>query len=178
MKNVAFRSLAVLLVLAFSSAVYPQTQTTSLEPGKSIEQTIAGGETHVYNLTLAAGLYILVEVDQKSINLAITIFVGGQKLRGADLAGISGSEQLSLIGVATNYRIEVSAPDKAAPSGGYVIKVSAAHPATDQDKARVEAEKLTESGMQILAAQRTHESRLEAIDKFQRSRSVLGAAKN
>lgn len=173
---------AALLMLTLSIAVYAQAQpsTTSLEPGKLIEQTIGGGEKHSYNLTLAPGLYGFVEVEQKSINLSITITgADGQKLRVADMTGMGFSEEISLIsGDATNCRIEVHASDKAGVSGVYAIKLKETRLATDQDKARVEAEKLTEAGMQILANDRTRESRLQAIDKFQRSLTFWREAKN
>lgn len=165
-----------LLLLTFSVAVYPhtQTQTISLEPGKPIEQTIAGGEKHSYTLTLAAGLYGILELEQKNINVAVTVFAeNGDKLRSADLAGRGFSEQLSLIagiaGDATSYRVQVHPPDKASPAGIYVIKLKETRPATDQDKARVEGEKLTEEGLQILSTERSRDSRLAAVDKFQRS---------
>ena len=125
-------------------------------------------------------MYGLVEVEQKSINVAITILgADGQKLRVADQTGIGFSEGISLIaGDATNYRIEVLASDKAGISGVYAIKLKETRPATDQDKARVEAEKLTEAGMQMLANERTRESRLQAIDKFQQSLTFWRTAKD
>ena len=171
-----------LLVLAFSLAVYPQTQTqtTSLEPGKSVEQTIAGGETHSFNLSLAAGLYGLLEVEQKNINVSVTVVsADGKKLRVADLAGRGFSEQLSFItGDATSYGIEVHAPDKTSRAGSYVIKLNDTRRPTDQDRARLEAEKLMEEGMQFIVAQRSRDSRLAAGDKFQRSIEFWRTAKD
>ena len=169
-----------LLILTLAIPVYSQTQTTTtpLEPGKSIEQTINGGEKHYYTVTLAQGLYGLVEAEQKGMNLAITIVgADGQKLRVADQTGIGFSEGLSLIGGdSTTYRIEVLANDKAGTSGAYAIKLKETRPATDQDKARVEAEKLTEAGMQILANERVREARLKAVDKFEQSLAFWRAA--
>lgn len=169
MKNLTKSFLAALLVLAFSIPVYSQT-TTSLEPGKSIEQTIAGGETHTYNLTFAKGSYGLIEVDQKSINLSITVFAAdGLKLRVVELIGAGFLEQLSLIaGDTTNYRIEVHSPDKASPSGGYAIKLKETHPATDQHKARVEAEKLTEAGI--------YETNIDVLMRLHQQRPTEGFA--
>jgi CHAT domain-containing protein/Tfp pilus assembly protein PilF len=173
---------AALLILTLAIAVSAQTPTptTSLEPGKPIEQTIGGGEKHSYNLTLAPGSYGIVDVEQKSINLAITITgTDGQKLRLADMTGTGFSEEISLIGGdTTNYRIEVHASDKEGVSGGYAIKLKETRSATDRDKARVEAETLNEAGMQLLANQRNRESRLQAIDKFQQSLTFWRAAKN
>ena len=170
-----------LLVLTLSVVVYSQSQTpTALEPGKSIEQTIAGGEKHSYSVTLAAGSYGLLELDQKNINLAITVTAAnGDKLRATDMAGRGFAERVSLVaGVATSYHIDVYPPDKTSPAGAYVINLKTTHPATNQDKARAEAEKLTEEGMQILVGERTRDSRLAAIDKFQQSIAFWRTAKD
>jgi hypothetical protein len=51
-------------VLTTSFAVYSQTKT--LEPEKVIEQTIAAGESHSYSMTLAAGMYGSIELNQKA----------------------------------------------------------------------------------------------------------------
>src|SRR6266567_1269094 len=68
----------------------------SLEPGKPIEREIAGGETHSYQLTLAAGQYARVAVDQRRINVAVGAFdpdgkniVAGERLlaEGVQLVG-------------------------------------------------------------------------------------------
>src|SRR5688572_1492028 len=125
-----------LLILTFSIAVYAQDQTTSLEPGKSIEQTINGGEKHTYNLTLAPGSSGLVEVEQKSMNVGVTILsTDGQKLRVADQTGIGFYEGRSLLaGDAATYHIEVFANDKPGTAGAYAIKLKETRPATDQDK--------------------------------------------
>ncbi len=170
-----------LLVLTFSVVVYSQSQTqTALEPGKAIAQTIAGGEKHSYNLTLAAGSYGLLELDQKNINLAITVTAAnGDKLRVTDMAGRGFAERVSLVaGDATSYRIDVYPPDKTSPAGAYVINLKTTRPATDEDKARAEAEKLTEEGMQILVGERTRDSRLAAVDKFQQSIAFWRTAKD
>lgn len=169
--------LALLIVLTASLAVYSQTK--SLEPEKVIEQTIAAGESHSYSLTLAAGMYGVVDVNQKKINVAVTIFgADGKQLRSADLTGEGFPEELSFIAPeATTYRIEVNAAAKPVRSGGYTIKLSQTRPATEQDRARVQAEKLSEEGMQFLINQ-TATSKSEALDKFQKSISLWHTAKD
>src|SRR4026209_2096842 len=81
------------------------SNSVSLEPEKVIEQTIAAGESHSFSMTLPAGMYSAIELNQKGINLQLTIFAAnGQQLRTADLAGIGFSEEISLIAQdATTY---------------------------------------------------------------------------
>ena len=176
MKNTPLRTLALLLILG-SSIFASQTDPVTLEPGKPIERNIAGGEAHSYTVTLAAGMYTVVDVDQRGINVGIKIFAAdGQKLREADFAGPGASERLSLLADgAVSYRVEVSAPDKTARLGAYAIELKEIRPATDQDKNRVDAEKLMEAGMQLIYKQ-TAESRQEAIQKFQQSLPFWRAA--
>ncbi|MEN3330115.1 MAG: hypothetical protein V7638_4922 [Acidobacteriota bacterium] len=169
--------LALLIVLTTSQAVYSQTKI--LEPEKVIEQTIATGETHSYSMTLPAGMYGAIELNQKGLNQFLTIFSpSGQKLRTADLASVGFSEVISLIAQdATTYRIEVKAAAKPSRTGTYTLKLSQIHPATAEDRARVQGQTLAEEGMQFLIKQ-SATSKTEALDKFQKSIPVWQAAKD
>lgn len=171
---------AFLLILTSALTANSQTPTPTdaapLEQGKTVEREISGGEMHAYNLTLAAGAFTHVKVDQNGISVAISVFVDGQRLRIVDNVGVGASEQFSLIAErATTYRFEVAAPDKQSPRAKYAIVVAESHPATEQDKARVEGEKLTEEGMQLFY-QQTKKARREAAEKFQKSFAVWQAA--
>ena len=130
-------------------------------------------------MTLAAGMCGFVDLNQKKINLELTIFASdGQKLRIADLSGMGFSEEVALIAQdVTTYRIEVKAAAKPVTTGGYTLKLTSIHPATVEDQARVQGQKLSEEGMQLLINQ-TATSRSEALDKFRKSISVWHAAKD
>ena len=178
MKRFFSPALFLLLVLTFSSTTYSAPQTVTLEPGKAIEKTIAGGETHSYELTLAPGMYGLVELEQKGINLSLVLLAGAQKIRTADFVGAGLSEQLSLIAHdATKYRVEISVKEKSARRGSYVLTLKDVRPANDQDNSRIEAEKRSESAMQLLI-QDTAAARSEAINKFQQSLALWQAVKD
>jgi len=169
--------LALLIVLTTSQAVYSQTKI--LEPEKVIEQTLAAGEAHSYSMTLAAGMYGSVELNQKDVNMTLTIFAAdGQQLRTADLASVGFAEEISLVTPeATTYRIEVKAAAKPSRTGSYTLKLTKIHPATAEDRARVQGQTLAEEGMQFLIKQ-TATSKNEALDKFQKSIPVWQAAKD
>src|SRR3712207_4379095 len=126
MKRFISPALFLLLVLTFSTTTYSQakTQTTTLEPGKPIEQSIAGGETHSFVLTLAPGTYGLIDLEQKGINLSLVLLADGQKTRTADLVGAGLSEQLSLIAQdATKYSVEIRVTEKPTRRGSYVMRL-------------------------------------------------------
>ncbi len=178
MKRFISPALVLLLVLTPTTTTYSATQKTVLEPDKPIEQTIAGGETHSYTLTLAPGSYGLIELEQKGINLSLVLLADGQKTRTADLVGPGVSEQISLIAQgATKYRVEIRVKEKLTGRGSYVLAVKDVHPATDQDNSRVEAAKLSEVGMQLLL-ENTPAARSEAINKFQQAQALWQAAKD
>ena len=155
------------------------TDSSVLEPEKAIEQTIAAGESHSYNMTLPAGMYGVIDLNQKGLNLALKVFAAdGRQLRTADLASVGFSEEISLIAQdATTYRIEVTASAKPVRTGNYTLKLTEIRPATEQDRARVQGQKLSEEGMQFLINQ-TATSRAEALEKFQKSIPVWRAAKD
>lgn len=178
MKRFFSPALFLLLVLTFSTATYSTPQTTTLEPGKPIEQTIAAGEKYSYILTLAPGSYGLIDLEQKGINLSIVIFADGQQIRTADAVGAGLPEQLSLIAQGTTkYRVEIRVTEKSARRGSYILRLKDVHPATDQDSSRVEAEKLSEIALQLLT-QDTPATRAEAINKFQQALALWEGAKD
>lgn len=170
-------------ILLLSTSIHSQSPLNPkkplLEPEKAIEQTITAGETHSYSMTLAAGMYGSVELNQKGLNLVLTIFTAdGQKLRTADMIGMGFSEEVSLVAQEpATYRIEVRAGAKPVRSGSYALQITRIHPATAEDRARVQGQMLSEEGMQFLINQ-TATSKTEALDKFQRSIPFWQAAKD
>ncbi|HEY0723994.1 MAG TPA: hypothetical protein VGD41_08450, partial [Pyrinomonadaceae bacterium] len=164
--NLALPYLAFLLLLTASTATHSQTQPTPLELGKTIEQNIRAGEKHTYTLSLASGMYGCVEVHQKTVMMAVTVFApDGKQLRFVDLAGAIGlTEELSLVAsTATDYQLVVQGPLKFDYPGSYSITLKETRSATDQDRARVEAETLTENALQLFLTQAS-DAKLKALD--------------
>ena len=173
----AFLLLLTTALPAFSQPA-SQTSTAALDQGKRIEREISGGEMHAYTLTVPAGGYAHVDVDQIGISVGISVVADEQKLRVVDATGGGVHEVFSLIAErATTYHLEVLAPDKFAQRGKYAILVDDSHPATAADKAQMEGEKLFEDGMDLLYKQ-TKEAKTEAIDKFQQSIAFWQTARN
>lgn len=161
--------LFAVLLLTSTVTAYPQTDATTLEPGKPVEREISGSEMHVYNLKLPASGYAQVDVDQRGISVSLSIFVDSQRVRFIDIVAVGDPERFSLVAEnETTYRVEVRASDKLAQRAKYGIAIKETHPATEQDKAHVEGEKLIEDGMQLFYKQ-TKEARREALAKFQQS---------
>ncbi len=151
----------------------------TLEPGKPIERKLAGGEAHSYLLTLAAGQYARVVVDQRRINVAVSLFdSNGKKLVEADMFFIGDSELVSLVAeTSATYRLDLRTPDKTAPQGRYEIKINELRAATEQDKSLVAAERLFAEGI-LLDKQLSAESWRKAIEKYRQSISLCQSAKD
>ncbi|HTG85903.1 MAG TPA: CHAT domain-containing protein [Pyrinomonadaceae bacterium] len=164
---------AFLFVLTASFTVQSQTQTqpngVTLEQGKVVARDISGGDTHQYNLTVPAGGYAHVDVDQIGINIAVSVFAEGQRVRQVDNSAGGNPELFALVAEnATTYRLEVAAPDKYAGTAKYTIVLKETRPATATDKATVEGQRRFEDGFQLVY-QQTKEARTGAVAKFQES---------
>jgi len=140
-----------------------------LEMGKAVEREMAGGQAHAYQLTLAAGQYLHVVVDQRGIDVVVVMFgPDGKKLIEVDSPnGTQGPEPVSLVAEASgSYRLEVRLLEKDAAAGRYEVKIAELRVAVPQDRDRIAAERAVIEGMQLYA-QNTEESLRRAIQKYE-----------
>src|SRR5437870_3083520 len=73
------------LLAPASAAAQGETDVRSLEPGKPIERELAGGQAHSYQITLSAGQYLNVMVEQQGIDVVVALFgPDGKKLIEVD----------------------------------------------------------------------------------------------
>jgi CHAT domain-containing protein/Tfp pilus assembly protein PilF len=138
-----------------------------LEPGKPIERELAGGESHSYHFTLAAGQFLRAVVDQRGVNLIVTLYgPDGKKIADIDSPnGSQGPEPVSVIAETTgDYRIELWPRQQKARKGRYEVKIVELRAATPQDKIRVAAERAFAEAT-IIGGQVTEESLRKAIEK-------------
>jgi CHAT domain-containing protein/tetratricopeptide (TPR) repeat protein len=173
--RLALRSIT--LVAFASLSLFPATpaQDTqairTLEPNQPIERELAGGQAHLYQLTLAAGHYLHLIVEQRGIDVVVTLFgTDNQKLIEMDSPNSTlGPEPLSYVAEqAGNYRVEVRSPDKGAAAGRYEIKIAELRAAAPQDKSRVMAARIFAAGEQ-LRGQGTAVSLRQALAKYDAS---------
>lgn len=68
----------------------------TLEPGKSLNDELGGGQSHTYQLALEAGQFVCVVVEQRGIDLVATLFApDGTKVAEVDSPfGTEGQEPL------------------------------------------------------------------------------------
>ncbi|HJQ32220.1 MAG TPA: CHAT domain-containing protein [Pyrinomonadaceae bacterium] len=114
------------------------------------EYEIGGGERHPYPVTLAAGEFLQVRVEQAGADVTLRLLnAGGDEVaRMNGPSGRSGTETLSYAADAAGaYTLEVSVADEKAARGRYSIRRTAARPATAADRRRVEVERTFAEGM-------------------------------
>jgi CHAT domain-containing protein/Tfp pilus assembly protein PilF len=126
-----------------------------LEQGKTHTRELAGGQSHSYQITLDAGQYLNVVVEQHGIDVALTL-LGPDDKQIADIdAEIRprGQEAVSQVAeIAGNYRLNVRAKQKETPLGRYEVRVAELRAATEKDIALQEARKLNAEFLRLYRA--------------------------
>jgi CHAT domain-containing protein/tetratricopeptide (TPR) repeat protein len=154
-----------------------QAQVRELQSGQSIERELAGGEVHAYRMTLATGQFLHLIVEQRGIDVAVTVFgPDGKQVAEVDSPnGEQGPEPVFLVTEASgNYRFEVRSFEKGAPRGSYDITIKEVRAATAQDGTRIAAQKAFAEAVQA-HAQGTRASLQEAIKKYEEAMPLFKA---
>ena len=173
------RALACLFGLLFSvGSMHGATQGGSdvrwLEEGKPVERELSGGESHSYQLNVTAGQYARVVVEQKGIDVVVSVFGPDRKLITAvdNPNGSQGAETVHITAEATGiYRLEVSSFEKLARPGSYQAKLAELRPATQADKERLTARRAFDEG-ERLRDQNTRDSLPAALKKYEEALAI------
>ena len=151
-----------------TSAGVADEEVRELELGKHIEREIAGGQHHVYQVTLAVGQFLHAVVDPHAIALTVTVS-GPDGKAMMDLAAPTGSPQpLYLVAKEQGaYRIEMRSPE-GSTTASYRVSVDELRVARSQDTDRVLALSAFAEGKQ-LHKEGTAASKQKAIEKFEQA---------
>jgi len=142
-------------------------QATPLSPGTALERALKGGESHSFQISLIAGQFLHVSVEQEGIDVEVILFgPKGERISHTDSQnGLWGPEPALLIAEQSGvYQVQVDAPDKSVPEGRYEIRIVALRDATDDDRKHVAAEHLMEQGQDLLGEQTAAASRTAVAD--------------
>src|SRR5437868_15042925 len=131
-------ALLLFLTLLFQvSALAAQNDkdASPLELNKPVTRELGGGQAHTYRFMLTSGQYLHVVVEQRGIDVVVTLFgPDEQRIVNVDSPnGTQGPEPVSWVAETNgSYRLEVSALDKTAAAGHYEVQLPAILPATAQ----------------------------------------------
>lgn len=149
-------------------------------PGMEVEREIAAGESHAYRLSLAAGRYAEVTVEQRGIDLVIHLQGpdGRPERRVDSLYGPRGMEPVPWLGgPGGDFLLEVQAP-AGAGAGSYLLRLDALRPPTAADRGRVAGEEAFAAGEALRRQggeeplQRAVERGLAALELFRAAGST------
>ncbi|HKC86012.1 MAG TPA: tetratricopeptide repeat protein, partial [Blastocatellia bacterium] len=150
-------------------AVRTEREWESLTPGHPIEREISSGQSHSYQIALDAGKYLRVHVEQRGIDVTVALLTPDGKMVAESRSdnGNFGPETVSMIAEKpVEARLEIRAPDWEAPAGRYEAQITDLRPATEQDRKRVDAERVFAEGMRLLREE-TAESIRQSLAKFE-----------
>jgi tetratricopeptide (TPR) repeat protein/CHAT domain-containing protein len=151
------------------SSIQATDQMPELELGKPIERELSGGQSHSYGMTLAAGQYVHVVVDQRGIDVVVALYApDGKKLTEVDSPnGTLGPEPISWISEKSGtYRLEVRSLDANVKPGEYEARMESRRPATTEDSHRIRAERCQIEGLTLLAQAGNSKTLQGAVEKL------------
>jgi CHAT domain-containing protein/Tfp pilus assembly protein PilF len=154
-----------------SAAPRQEPDVRPLETGKALERNLAGDAVHRYRLAMGAGQYVHLVVDQRGIDVMVTLLDPvGQKIAEIDSPnGTAGPEPLFAIAeLAGTYALDVRSLDKTAAAGLYEVRIQELRAATTEDRSRVSGE-VAFAAAALLASEGTGPSRRNAVVKYQES---------
>src|SRR6266849_4396851 len=149
------RWVLVSLLAGLSSApiVTPTTRAASqlaeapvqLAIGTPIDREISGRQQHVYELALKAGEYAGVIVEQRGIDIVLSVrdssgtliaeFDAEGRKQGTEFAGVAAQS-------ASGYRVTVRPRYPREPAAHYEIRLGEIRPATERDRDLFDAHRL------------------------------------
>ena len=162
-------AMASLLMLSGDLNAARSQQAHPLAVGQPVAREMRGGEQHTYQLSLSAGQYARVELEQKGIDVVLALSGTDKKsLVEVDnnLSGTRGMEVVSLVAeVSGDYVLSVSSLEQGASAGRYEVRLEDLRVATETDRTWVAAERSYLAAAQ-LQGERTAESRRKALERY------------
>jgi CHAT domain-containing protein/tetratricopeptide (TPR) repeat protein len=148
-----------------------------LRQGRPLEQQLAGGASHTYRMTLAAGQYVGLRLEQKGIDVAFSLFgVDGEKIAEYNnRIGYPDVESAFFIStVAGVYRLDVRPADQQAASGIYRVSIEEQREASARDRRLVAAQFIFNEAEQLRGRDEPETLR-NALVKYQEALVIFEA---
>jgi Uncharacterized protein conserved in bacteria len=163
--------------LSYSARASLQKASNLLEVGSPVKKDLAGGEGHTYRVSLNAGQFVEVLIQQQGIRVAAVVSAAGKAIAEMNsVYGSVGPVAVAFIAPETaDYIVTVRSTEQSAPAGSYEIRLAALRMPTSVDLSRVAAQRRFEEGRK-LRSQPSSESRRQAIKKYEEALADYRAA--
>ncbi|MGH9971104.1 MAG: CHAT domain-containing protein [Pyrinomonadaceae bacterium] len=164
------RFILICFLLALSQTLSSANQDQTKAPPliSAGDRQLNGGETHSYRVSLNAGEFFYALVEQKGIDIAVTLFgPDGDKIAVTDSPNARWDTEPVLVvaGKSGDYRVDLSSRNANAAPGQYEIRIVAKRDATQSDKGHVAAQRLFEEARALLS-QPAATAKRTAIEKY------------
>lgn len=174
-----FRYLSLcLLCWLFNAIATGQSLPQPLELNQTIVRELAGGQSQAYEITLNAGQYWEARVEQRGVDVVLTL-IGPDGKRLAQFDSDSrpqGQETIAQIAEAAGrYQLEVAARRPNAPAGSYALRLVALRAATEQDRTAQEATRLSAEALRLAGTGKPNDALPLAERALQLREQALGA---
>jgi CHAT domain-containing protein len=167
-KSPRFGIILSIAFLALNVFGQPPNTVQRLSLNQPIERQIKGGETHSFEFHVKAGHYARAEVEQKNIDVVVSLFAPNGKLV-VEMDGKDGRlwrEAVSCIAEEDGtYRIAIEAYGGVEQSGKYTIRLAETRLSSPNDQKRLEAEAHLNAGRKLYL--QGGASRLEAVKEYE-----------
>lgn len=150
-----------------------QSQSPVLNLGQTVERELKGGENQEFTVSLPAGQFLHVEVEQVGIDVEVALLAPDkQKVLTVDSPNDQyGPELLAWESkISGDYVLQVGSPNQKARPGRIRVKMVRLHTITPLDRNLIAAARAFEEAQRV-RAQRTAPARAAAIKKFEEALS-------
>lgn len=139
-----------------------------LTPDKPILTELNGGQSHTYKLALASGDYVHLIVDQRGVDVVVTLLApDGKNLCETDSPnGTQGPEHVYYVAETDGeYMIQVNSTEQSAPPGSYQILIDSLRPTSSQDRELAAGMRIFQDA-ERLRAEASRQSLQLALEKY------------
>lgn len=171
-------SLLLLLCLASTAFAGATDEVRPLVAGQPVEREIAGGESHTYQIQIAAGQFVRFRLDQRSLNSRLNLTApDGKQLAEINLTDAGEPESLAFEAKLTGiYELTVRGDGTAMMRGAYRLEATVQANATAQDLKYLAAQALLLEAQEL--NKQSPKTAAQEIEKLEQSLSIwreLGA---
>ena len=175
-RNIFFSLLILTSVLSVTLAVKAQGGGAQLLAEGVTRRKLLKDERDTYYISLNAGQYLRILVDQWGMNLCVTVRGPGDQVPINFNCLESGPTPISLISQAAGeFRLEIHASDVGTAAGGYEVMIDKLRPVLARDGDRIAADKAFLQAEHLRADDSTDALRV-AIKRFEAALLLWGAA--
>jgi len=145
LRNYLFACACILVTVQILHA-----QDLKLDTGRPIEKEITGGQTHVYQISLTAGQFVRLRLDQKVLDATLILAApDGKQLAEMNLTGAGEQEVLAFEAAGGTYKLTVRGVGTPKMAGSYRLEMTSQPAAGESDRKYLAAQDLLLESLEL-----------------------------